>query len=289
MPQAYEILERSFHAGAVRERGEIVLLRDDERPGEHMRLHQPPRAAPIVPRVVDALPGAPVPALTPAPAPQPSPAPAAVAPAPVKPVSHLSIGERLAAAMGPAPEAQPYHPGYVIIDTETNALKDPRLAAVALIFADRMLNVEYEYARLVRPDGWEMEPEALKVNGLSMDLLERRGCNVLEPLIVFEIALSWGRTIVCHNAEFDMRVMRGELRRALRGSAIVDYNVVCTMLAARRMVGSGKLESAYEALMNEPLVGAHDAMTDARACHAVLRKLRERGLDVAKETKRMEA
>ena len=33
-------------------------------------------------------------------------------------------------------------------------------------------------------------------------------------------------------------------------------------------------------LMGEPLIGNHDALTDARACLEVLRKLRERGFDI---------
>jgi DNA polymerase III subunit epsilon len=268
MTHRYELLQRGFHDGALRERGEVVTLREDERPGEHMRLYVPP--APIKPIVVDALPKAPAMGITRG-AEAFDPPAAVAAPIVVLPP--------------PIVIPQPTGPGYLIFDTETNSLKDPRLASIAMIFADRDLNTEYEYHRLIRPVGWEMEAEAGKVNGLTMAELERSGNNLIEPIIVFELALSWGRTIVSHNLAFDLRVMRGEMRREWRGSAMVACKGLCTMHAARRMVGTGKLSGAYEILMSQPFKNAHEAMADARGCQAVLRKLRERGLDMLAETK----
>jgi DNA polymerase III epsilon subunit-like protein len=176
--------------------------------------------------------------------------------------------------------AAPGIPGYLILDTETNGFKDPRLAAAALIFVSPELEIQSQFVTLVHPDGWTMGAEAQAVNGLSQEKLEAEGMDALGPLMAFEIALRLGYVVVAHNAAFDLRVLRGEARRRGLFASAMDYPFICTMVASRAMIGVGKLETAYEKLMNEPMTGMHDAAADALACLEVLRAMVKRGLDL---------
>jgi DNA polymerase III subunit epsilon len=282
MGRRFELTERAFHGGTLREPGAVVELRDDEQPGAHMRPWQAPK--PVIPRLVDPLSGATIAPTAPPAAAAPSEPRVDIAVPPAEePALSPSIAARLDAALlraGPR-AGKPPHPGFLILDTETNGLADPRLASVGMIFADSDLNEEFAWARLIRPNGWTMSHEAGKVNLLTDYQLEHLGCDVIEPLIVFELALAWGRVFVAHNVAFDIgQVIRGEWARAKRGSPDWPIPVICTMLAARGMLGTGKLADAYEKLMGAPLIGAHDALVDARACLDVLRGLRARGLDI---------
>jgi hypothetical protein len=260
-----------FHAGALRYRGETVTLRDDETPGEHMTPFKEPEK--VVPVVV----------------PQPAPA-AAIAPV------HIAAAMAAAAitqseALEPTPRleppargsiapAAPSCRGFLILDTETNGFKDPRMAAAAMIFATPTLEIESGFEALVKPDGWTMGAEAQAVNGLSQERLEAQGMDGLGPLMVFETALRLGYVVVAHNAAFDMKVLRAEARRRMLAAGLMPYPYICTMIAARAMIGAGKLETAYEKLLGEPMTGMHEAGADARACLEILRAMVKRGLDL---------
>ena len=301
MPRQFQLTERAFHAGAVRERGEVVTLRDDERPGSHMRPYEAPQ--PIVPVVVDpsgAIARGPklptIAAVLDSPQSVPDVAPEDEPDLPSQEqtdalrafIDRTVIQSKPAALEGATYDPKPRHRGFLIVDTETNGFKDPRMASIAVAFADYDLLTEYEYTAMIRPEGWEMDPEAEKVNGLSMEKLRAGGRDLIEALVVLEVGIRLGRTLVCHNAAFDLRVIRGEMKRRRRIPGLMPYPYVCTMLASRRMVGTGKLADAYAKLMGRPLENAHDALADMRACQAILGKMRAHGLDVDRETQRDE-
>lgn len=247
MARRYRLLARSFRDGALKERGEIVTLLPHERPGPHMVLVKDMPALPVQSRVTvndECVWHR---------APEPAPAPPPTAPAPI-----------------------PVHPGYLILDTETNGFSDPRLASIAMIFTDGDFNVQHEYARLIRPDGWQMGEEAAKVNGLCHERLESEGLPVAAALDVYRLAVALGRTIVAHNLEFDLRVMANECDKS--GSLIPPAAAsICTMKRAREIGEKGTLAAMHEKLTGKPLLDAHDALVDARACLAVLRELFLRG------------
>ena len=53
MPRQFEMITRGFHNGNIVEAGGVVTLRDDERPGAHMKPYTP-FVPPAAPRVVSA-------------------------------------------------------------------------------------------------------------------------------------------------------------------------------------------------------------------------------------------
>jgi DNA polymerase III epsilon subunit-like protein len=121
---------------------------------------------------------------------------------------------------------------YLVIDTETNALPDygrsaeaegqPRLAEFCGIIVDEQGDTIEEWQRYVQPgigpdgkDRWCMEPGATEVNKITDDLLREKGTSILEVLDWYVSRIIIDRMpVVAYGAQFDTKIMRGELRRA---------------------------------------------------------------------------
>jgi DNA polymerase III epsilon subunit-like protein len=196
----------------------------------------------------------------------------------------------------------------LVLDTETTGLPDwqrpadaegqPRLASWCMIFCTDDLDVEFTFSALVKPDGWEMPEQAQRINGLSTERLNAEGHSILWPLSLLALAVQQGRILAAHNIEFDAKIMRGELRRAI-GAHVEDFGFwatarsvrggICTM---RSLVNECKLPhpskpdrykfprltEACQIILKEELADAHNCVTDAKACLKLLRAMRERDL-----------
>lgn len=191
---------------------------------------------------------------------------------------------------------------YLVFDTETTGLVDwaapsdaphqPRLASWCMIFADDNLEIEHSWSALVRPDGWEMPPEAMMVNGLSNIRLAAEGQDIRWPLSLMIAGLQGGRIPVAHNFDFDAKIMRGELRRSPFGgyaALIPSATGICTMrgltgecaIPHPKFAGRYKwpsLAQACDIILGINLIDAHDCEVDAMACLRLLRAMRERDL-----------
>jgi DNA polymerase III subunit epsilon len=186
---------------------------------------------------------------------------------------------------------------YAILDCETSGLPrynlpaddpaQPHVAAVALILVDEHFKVEREYEALIRPDGWEMEPGAMAVNGLTMERLAENGIPILSALPVYTDAIDEGRVIVAYGTRFDTKCMRGELRRARLDDRFERTRTICAMQSCvgvckiPKAKGGGykfpKLAEAYRHFFKRDFEFPHSALADARACLAIFRKLNEIG------------
>lgn len=198
-------------------------------------------------------------------------------------------------------------PRYIVLDTETTGLPlpfkkgappppadapgQPRMASIAILALTPELEVDEEasISTLITPDGWTMSEGASKVNGLTDEMLREKGLPVAEVLKIYAEFIDAGWIVVAHNAQFDTKVCRGELRRAGMDDRFKQTLNICTQKAAQavikeaptdKMMAAGyktfkqpKLTEAYEYFYGEPFEGAHTADADARACLAVFRKL----------------
>lgn len=184
---------------------------------------------------------------------------------------------------------------YVIVDTETSGLpkyrgddgrpvpaddpSQPRVASVAMIYVDPGFKVVTEHERLIYPDGWELEPEAAAVNGLTMDRLREEGVPVRDVLDLYTEAIKAGRVLVAFHAQHDAKMMRGELRRAGMDDLFHDTKNICCMRGSMGVVvkqdgkkGWPKLSDAC-AHFNIEQTGAHTALGDARAALEIFKNL----------------
>lgn len=179
---------------------------------------------------------------------------------------------------------------FMVIDTETNALPkynlpadapgQARLAELCMMLLRPDKTVEEVYHAYVRPDGWDIEPDAFAVNGLTLDKLMADGKPAAEVVAVYAHAIREGYHVVAHNARHDIKVMRGELRLAGMDDLFMLTKNTCTMQSAMGHVvkeggrkGFPKLEDccAHFGIPKEPK--PHGARAGAEACYQVFLKL----------------
>lgn len=189
-------------------------------------------------------------------------------------------------------------PGYLVIDTETSGLFDfkqpadapgqPRLAALAIMQVTDRLELELEHEYLVEPDGWTLDPEAAAVNGLTTDMLLHRGRPVGEVLDVFAAGIEFAhRKVLAWGAQFDLKMLRGEFRRAGRPDLFDQTPNACVMRAATKYCGipqkNGRglkwptLEEACKILLGRFPTAPHFALGDARDTLEIARTLVQKG------------
>lgn len=141
-------------------------------------------------------------------------------------------------------------PGFLILDTETNKLPiykkpdgmpheadaddQPRMAEFAMILTDDLWQVQDTYQQYVKPDGWIMYPDATEINGLTTEFLQASGQPVHLALDAYTAAIKQGRIVISHNAQFDCKILRGELRRAQMPDLFWETKNVCTMRSAQK-------------------------------------------------------
>lgn len=193
---------------------------------------------------------------------------------------------------------------YAIFDTETSGLplykdaagvpipaddpRQPRLAHLAMILVDEQLREERAIDLYVRPDGWSMPQgpgTAGAVNGLTDEFLTENGADILDVLDQYVRVIDAGYVLVAYHAQFDLKVMRGELRRADIDDRFELTPNICAMRASMKLGvqkpgargGYPKLEHVC-AHLGIKLEGAHTAGGDTRACLEVFRYLHANGL-----------
>lgn len=187
---------------------------------------------------------------------------------------------------------------YIVLDCETSGLMDykkptdavgqPRVCQVGLIFVDDGLNVEREIEHLIKPNGWTLdnECEAAKINGLTQEKLDAEGVDIKEILREYGTAIDNRRIVVGHNCSFDMKLMRAELRFAGFPDRYMQTRSICTMWGSRDIVGipakSGrgfKIPKLGEACAHFEIKqpAAHSALADAQSALEILRHLNAAG------------
>ena len=185
---------------------------------------------------------------------------------------------------------------YAILDTETSGLFDfklpadapdqPRLCGITLILTDEALEVAETYTSLIKPDGWTISAEITAINGLTTEHCEVLGVPVAEALEKYTDAVKAGFVVVAYNAQFDTKVMRGELRRLGLPDLFEETPNICAMRASKSLGvqkagekkgGFPKLTDVYRHFFDREMDDAHTSLADATGCLDVFRKLVEAG------------
>lgn len=191
------------------------------------------------------------------------------------------------------------------IDTETTGLPDfkkpadhpsqPHVCALGMVKWDQETAEDAAYSvteLFVTPgDDWTMEPKAQEAHGLTLEYLAANGHEIEEVLDLFEAWLAEADLLVAYNKNFDLKLMRGALRRSGRADDFQGVKTwcpihVCTKLCkippTPKMVASGRnhyktasLTEAFEFLTGETMMNAHSAAADAMALAKIHAKLIE--------------
>ena len=130
---------------------------------------------------------------------------------------------------------------YLVIDTETTGLFDfskpadaegqPRLANLAMIALDDGLQEGARWNLYVKPDGWKMTEEAQKIHGLTDEFLAANGVAVKDVLDTYARLIDVGYVVAAFGAQYDTKVLRGELRRAGMPDRFETTPNICVMKA----------------------------------------------------------
>lgn len=188
---------------------------------------------------------------------------------------------------------------YLAFDTETSGLPifrdeatgkpvpaddpcQPRLAEIGMVYLDANMMPERESHHYIRPEGWEMTEEATATNKLTTEFLNDMGRPIVEVLNEYQNAILEGRVVLAHNAQFDCKMMRGELRRAGLDDLFMKTKNSCTMRAfPQGMIEKANGKKGWPQLGDAAkhtgyvLAEAHTAIDDARAVAHIAKWLKE--------------
>lgn len=167
-------------------------------------------------------------------------------------------------------------------DTETTGLpnwkvpsdseEQPHLVQLAAILYDVLNQKVLDHMDvLIKPDGWESEPEALETHGITTELAMAEGIPEKEAIERL-IEMRGDHRRMAFNKTFDQRIIRIGLKRYFDEDTMDKWHVKedhdCSMRMAKAAMGvkSASLAEAHEHFTGDPIIGAHDAFSDTKAC-----------------------
>jgi DNA polymerase-3 subunit epsilon len=168
-------------------------------------------------------------------------------------------------------------PKYLFMDTETTGLgKTARLVEIAWIITDFMGKKLSSNRFIVKPDGFEIPEATTAIHGISTERALREGVPLKEVINQFQAAASVAKTLVCHNVEFDVQIVQGELMRACLPNFLFTMKKECTKKMGTKfcklLTKSGKgfkpprLQELYRFCFQTDFERAHSAFADTEAC-----------------------
>jgi len=159
---------------------------------------------------------------------------------------------------------------FTVVDLETTGL-DPIEGRITEIAARRYRNGKLSAALAVLvKTGVAPEPDAVALNGLTLDTLDRHGLPEVDCLSKLFLLLG-DSVLVAHNAAFEINWLHQARLRL--GWEPLSCDFLCTKtLAVELKAGSGKSYSLKQltADFGIALVDAHRAMPDVQATKALL-------------------
>ena len=125
---------------------------------------------------------------------------------------------------------------------------------------------------MVYPEGFEISPGSIAVHGITVDMAKSKGRSFVQVFTDFMTFIGpRTKTLVAHNAKFDVSVLRSEmLRHNIDLSLIENLNFRCTLeLYRERFLKPIRLGVLYEEIFGEQFENAHNSLADCIACGRV--------------------
>ncbi len=187
---------------------------------------------------------------------------------------------------------------YLFFDTETaglplyrnapahDARAWPRLVQIAWLLCDDGGHIARQERFVVRPEGFTIPPDAVRVHGITTEAAIRSGVPLRVALDTFRQETLRSSTIVAHNMAFDGAVVAAECARSGMENPLSGIPSFCTMEASVRVCGLRRpgglkwptLMELHRTLFGSVYPGAHDAGNDAVACARCFFELKRRGV-----------
>lgn len=187
---------------------------------------------------------------------------------------------------------------YLFFDTETTGVPRnykapssdtrnwPRLVQLAWILTDENGSRIHTGSQIVKPDGFVIPADAARVHGITTQRAMTEGIPLNEVISQFKADLDVATCIVCHNVEFDKKIVGAEMIRLGMRDEVGWKKSLCTMLASTdfcRIRGYygykyPKLQELHWKLFGEDFDDAHNAMSDIEATERCFWELKKRGI-----------
>lgn len=187
---------------------------------------------------------------------------------------------------------------YLVFDTETTGVPRnyrapitdlqnwPRVIQLAWTLCDDDGTERAWAEHIIRPDGFQIPLDAARVHGITTERARAEGIPLQTVLDLFAEVAEQADLLVAHNIAFDEKVLGAEYLRAGRANALDGIRRHCTMTSSVdlcRLPGPygykwPRLAELHQTLFGSGFDGAHQAITDVRACARCYKELRHRGL-----------
>ena len=191
---------------------------------------------------------------------------------------------------------------YIAFDFETSGL--PRGRRVSKITPENLKNFDScravslsavrfssrgriikTFDAIIRPDNFQIGEDSTAIHGITHERALKEGRPFTEVFWDFmDFIGPRTKTLVAHNAQFDMSVLQSEMiRNGLNTAQLDDFVVRCTLEMYReRFMSPIKLTKLYEDIFGEAFDNAHNSLADSIACGKVYPHLLGQGERVLK-------
>ena len=125
---------------------------------------------------------------------------------------------------------------------------------------------------MILPTDFSISPGSVAIHGITEDMAKSQGRPFLQVFTDFMTFIGpRTKTMVAHNAKFDVSVLRSEmLRHGIDLSLTDDLNFRCTLeLYRERFLKPIRLGVLYEDIFGEQFENAHNSLADCIACGRV--------------------
>ena len=175
----------------------------------------------------------------------------------------------------------------MFLDTETTGLfKDkhvPRLIQISWIISDKTGKIIKTENHIIKPDNFEIPIDVAKLHGITTEKAKKIGENRLGVLDIFYGDIQDVDCIIGHNIDFDVNVIRNELKNLLNMDIFENKKLICTMKTTSSfckipgILGYKypTLSELFEKLFGKTFYDAHNSLADVRATYKCFFKLKE--------------
>jgi DNA polymerase III epsilon subunit-like protein len=187
----------------------------------------------------------------------------------------------------------------LFFDTETNGLpksaandleKWPRIVQLAWSLYDNDGNRESMNSYIVYPIDFEIPPDAVSIHGITTNRAKKEGVSLHKVLPKFNADVEKAATIIAHNLDFDLPLVRTEFMRCKIETNLAKKQKFCTMKTPQ-IISYCKLPSKsgrgykwptltelYLQLFETEFTNSHNASADVEACAKCYFELRKKGI-----------
>jgi len=150
----------------------------------------------------------------------------------------------------------------------------PRLVQIAWQLTDEEANEVSSAEYTVKPEGFAIPTDAVKIHGINTELAHRNGVALPTVLTAFAAAIKKSSVLVAHNMQFDENILGAEFLCSGYPNLVESKERTCTMQASInycRLPGPygykwPTLQELHMKLFKESFEVAHRALVDVRAC-----------------------